>query len=79
MEVDRKGQPIGINLRLRFGFQRARAPCHPERSEGSVSLGLEMLRGVYTERSECAQHDRVVLLPRHRHLKAFHLLSPHSI
>ena len=79
MEVDRKGQPIGINLRLRFGFQRARAPCHPERSEGSVSLGLEMLRGVDTERSECAQHDRVVLLPRHRHLKAFHLLSPHSI
>jgi hypothetical protein len=22
-------------------------------------MGLEMLRGVYTERSECAQHDRV--------------------
>src|SRR6266536_4996910 len=29
-------------------------PCHPERSEGSVSLWVEMLRGVYTERSECA-------------------------
>jgi hypothetical protein len=27
------------------------------RSEGSVSIGLEMLRGVYTERSECAQQD----------------------
>src|SRR6266516_4635448 len=32
--------------------------CHPEHSEGSVSLGLQMLRGVYTEHSECAQHDR---------------------
>jgi hypothetical protein len=26
--------------------------------EGSVALGSEMLRGVYPERSECAQHDR---------------------
>ncbi len=26
--------------------------CHPERSEGSVSIGAEMLRGVYTERSD---------------------------
>jgi hypothetical protein len=34
--------------------------CHPERSEGSVAVGKEMLRGVYTERSECAQHDRAV-------------------
>ena len=24
-------------------------------------MGVEMLRGVYTERSECAQHDRVPL------------------
>jgi hypothetical protein len=31
--------------------------CHPERSEGSVAIGKEMLCGVYTERSECAQHD----------------------
>ncbi len=23
-------------------------------------MGVEMLRGVYTERSECAQHDRAV-------------------
>jgi hypothetical protein len=30
------------------------------RSEGSVSLGVEMLRGVYTERSECAQHNSTV-------------------
>src|SRR6266571_8614670 len=30
------------------------------RSEGSVALGSEMLRGVYTERSECAQHDSAV-------------------
>jgi len=36
------------------------------RGEGSVALGREMLRGVYTERSECAQHDSVVRLPRHR-------------
>ena len=34
------------------------------RSEGSLSMGLEMLRGVYTERSECAQHDSIVLLSR---------------
>jgi hypothetical protein len=34
--------------------------CHPERSEGSVALGREMLRGVYIERSECAQQDRAV-------------------
>src|SRR5260370_22624171 len=42
--------------------------CHPEPfaaaqcklREGSVSLGVEMLRGVYTERSECAQHDTAV-------------------
>src|SRR2546427_11878771 len=31
-------------------------PC----SEGSVALGSEMLRGVYTKRSECAQHDSAV-------------------
>src|SRR5213596_2853609 len=31
-------------------------PC----SEGSVALGSEMLRGVDTERSECAQHDSAV-------------------
>ena len=30
------------------------------RSEGSVALGFELLRGVYTEHSECAQHDRAV-------------------
>jgi hypothetical protein len=42
--------------------------CHPERSEGSLSVGSEMLR--------CAQHDSAILLPRHRHLRAFRLLSP---
>ncbi len=42
--------------------------CHPERSEGSVRMGVEMLR--------CAQHDRAVLLARHRHLSAFRLQSP---
>jgi hypothetical protein len=30
------------------------------RSEGSLSIALEMLRGVYPERSECAQHDSAV-------------------
>src|SRR2546428_4258910 len=30
-------------------------PCHPERSEGPVSMRLEMLR--------CPQHDSAVLLP----------------
>ncbi len=28
------------------------AACHPERSEGPVAIGSEMLRGVYPERSE---------------------------
>jgi len=28
-------------------------------SEGSHALGYEILRGVYTERSECAQDDTV--------------------
>jgi len=41
--------------------------CHPERSEGSRSGGAEMLR--------CAQHDNPILLSRHRHLKAFRMLS----
>ncbi len=44
--------------------------CHPERSEGSVATDAEMLR--------CAQHDRAVLLPRHRQRSAFRLLSPPS-
>src|SRR6266496_15977 len=30
-------------------------PCHPERSEGSLALGREMLH--------CAQHDKAVVLP----------------
>jgi hypothetical protein len=30
--------------------------------EGSVAMDNEMLRGVYTERSECAQHDRAELV-----------------
>ena len=29
------------------------------RSDGSVAQGIEMLRGVYTERSECARHDNI--------------------
>jgi hypothetical protein len=32
--------------------------CHPERSEGSLRPASQTLRGVYTERSECAQGDR---------------------
>ena len=46
------------------------------RSEGSVSLDIEMLRGVYPERSECAQHDRAALLPCNRHVRAFRLTHP---
>ena len=34
------------------------------RSEGSIALGNEMLRGVYTERSECAQHDKAGPMPK---------------
>jgi hypothetical protein len=33
--------------------------CHPERSEGSVSVGVEMLR--------CAQHDSPIMLPLFPH------------
>ena len=51
-EGDCKGTPIGINPNAK--------QCHPERSEGSGTMGREMLRGVNTERSECAQHDRAV-------------------
>jgi hypothetical protein len=35
--------------------------CHPERSEGSLPPASQTLRGVYTERSECAQGDRPYL------------------
>ena len=43
--------------------------CHPEpHSERSIALGVEMLRR--------AQHDRADLLPRHRPLSTFRLLSP---
>ncbi len=35
--------------------------CHPERSEGSLRPASQTLRGVYTERSECAQGDRPYL------------------
>ncbi len=38
--------------------------CHPERSEWSVRVGVEMLRGVSPERSEWAQHDKVVQYDR---------------
>ncbi len=31
--------------------------CHPERSEGSIAMDREMLRGVYPECNEWAQHD----------------------
>ena len=55
--------PLGVNLKLqvqdareaRVGWLGRRAEmapsCHPERSEGSRSVGVEMLR--------CAQHDNV--------------------
>jgi hypothetical protein len=33
---------------------------HPERSEGPVALGNELLRGVYPECNAWAQHDRAV-------------------
>ncbi len=48
--------------------------CHPERSEGSGSMGVEMLR--YAQQDRIPQQDRAVLLPRHRHVRAFRLLSP---
>jgi len=79
----RKGTPICINLRHRFRIPEGESgwaeelgctslhgrtlACHPERSEGSVALGVEMLR--------CAQHDRAVLRPRHSHRRPFRLLS----
>ena len=34
-----------------------------------------MLRGVYTERSECAQHDRAIHQPHYRHWREFYLPS----
>jgi hypothetical protein len=37
-----------------YEVYRARSAmfCHPERSEGSITMGIQMLRGVYPERSE---------------------------
>src|SRR3989442_9763897 len=66
----RAGPPIRINRRHRSRIPEGEGSwadeqichvvagdgpsCHPERSEGSVSMSREMLR--------CAQHDRAVLL-----------------
>src|SRR5216683_7030032 len=50
------------SLQLISGAQ----PCHPERSEGSRCLSRQTLRGVYTERSECAQGDTGCLVKRSR-------------
>src|SRR6266516_3575841 len=41
---------VGLTLAVN---QYASTSLHPERSEGSVAMGVEMLRGVYTERSAC--------------------------
>jgi hypothetical protein len=49
---------VHVSLRIPWnpGFQERRkdlpvaSPCHPERCEGSVARGAEMLR--------CAQHDK---------------------
>jgi hypothetical protein len=40
------------------------ARCHAERSEASLRPSGQTLRGVYTERSECAQGDTVWHLGR---------------
>ena len=41
-----------IRAEIYLGMPAASPDCHPERSEGSIALGSEMLR--------CAQHDRAV-------------------
>jgi hypothetical protein len=51
---------VSIRAEMYLGMPAGSPDCHPERNEGSIALGSEMLRGVYTERSECAQHDRAV-------------------
>jgi hypothetical protein len=38
---------------------RSAMVCHPERSEGSLAIDREMLRGVYPECNEWAQHDSI--------------------
>jgi o-succinylbenzoate synthase len=52
----------GIGLAAELHLAAASPACHPERSEGSVAMGRQMLRGVYAERSDCAQHDSAVTL-----------------
>ncbi len=42
-------------LRCFAALSMTGVPCHPERSEGSRSMGAEMLR--------CAQHDRGAVSP----------------
>ena len=43
--------------------------------EGSVALGSELLRGVYPEYSECAQHDRAVTHTDGRMIVLMHINS----
>src|SRR6266852_3439181 len=61
---DEGGWPLLVTLSAAKGLSRWPLLVTLSRSEGSVLLGVEMLRGVYPERSECAQHDRAFrLLP----------------
>ena len=54
------GRDFQKNLRCPFTVTLSR-------SEGSLLLGLEMLR--------CSQHDSAILLSRHLYLRSFRLLS----
>jgi hypothetical protein len=71
MNFNEQDQSGVVTLSAAKGFSRygaSRLPeashprCHPERSEGSLSLGTEMLRGVYPERSEGLSMTLLVLV-----------------
>jgi hypothetical protein len=47
-----------LELRLPGSGLERGLDCHPERSEGSLRLSSQTLRGVYPERSAWAQGDR---------------------
>jgi hypothetical protein len=51
----------GVNFAwaLIMNFHDQSRYCHAERSEASVCPSRQTLRGVYTERSECAQGDKL--------------------
>ena len=56
-------RPANFSALLRESTATNQADCHPERSEGSVSMGGEILRGVYPRAKRRAQDDSAPQAP----------------